>query len=202
MPDGIYLYVEGGGNKETKAKLRKGFERFFEDIVERAAGLGTVYRIIPCGSRDSTHKDFARAERANPEGTNLLLVDSDGPVTGEPLEHLRRAFGWSLTGVHGDRCHLMVQIMESWFLADIEALEGYYGRGFRAKAIPKNPDVEQNTGAETNNSLKQATRETKKGAYHKTRHAPELLKRVDLARVRKAAKHCNRLIETLEGLTS
>lgn len=201
MPAGIYLYVEGGGNKETKARLRKGFERFFGNIVARAASLAIVYRIIPCGDRDSTRRDFAKALRVNPEGINLLLVDSDGPVTSGPLEHLRQSFGWGVTGVPSDRCHLMVQVMESWFLADLNALKAYYGRGFHIKSIPKNTDVEQNSKAQVLFSLKKSTKLTSKGTYHKTRHAPEILKPLDGSKVRAAAKHCNRLFEVLERLT-
>jgi hypothetical protein len=46
--------------------------------------------------------------------------------------------------------------------------------------------------------LKAATRGTKKGSYHKTRDAPSLLKKLDAAKVRKAAKHCDSLFNVLE----
>ncbi len=46
-------------------------------------------------------------------------------------------------------------------------------------------------------SLEKATRETKKGAYHKTRHAPEILERIRASVVRVKAPYCDRLLKTL-----
>lgn len=201
MAADVHIYIEGGGKGATKGLLRKGFEEFFKDVRTRAAGNGVTFRVVLCGSRDSTREAFSIAPSSNPERVNLLLVDSDGPVESDPIPHLHKKHKWDLQGVAADRCHLMVQIMEAWFLADVNALQNYYGAGFRAKAIPKNLDVERTAKSEVESSLKEATKGTGHGPYHKTRHAPELLKRLDVSKVRKAAKHCNRLFETLELLT-
>jgi hypothetical protein len=47
-------------------------------------------------------------------------------------------------------------------------------------------------------SLARATRDTRKGEYHKTRHAPLILERLDAAKVRGRARHCERLFSVIE----
>jgi len=37
----------------------------------------------------------------------------------------------------------MVELMEAWFHADKDALEGYYKGGFRKDALKANPNVEE-----------------------------------------------------------
>ena len=95
---------------------------------------------------------------------------------------------------------LMVEVMESWFLADRQALQTYYGSEFHSQALPQNPRVEEITKRDVLEGLKKATSSTKKGAYHKTRHAPSLLEKLKPAMVRKAAPHADRFWVYLEAL--
>jgi hypothetical protein len=74
-----------------------------------------------------------------------------------------------------DQAHLMVQAMESWFLADQQALADYYGQGFLRNSLPGQPDIEQIAKEEVFRVLRHASRHTQKGEYHKTRHGFELL---------------------------
>ena len=48
--------------------------------------------------------------------------------------------------------------------------------------------------------LTRATAGTQKGPYHKIRHAPHLLQRIDPAAVRQRCGHCERLFATLLDL--
>lgn len=92
----------------------------------------------------------------------------------------------------------MVQCMESWFLADPGALKNYYGEdGFRESALKRNPSVEQIAKSDVLSCLRSATRETAKGQYHKTAHAPQLLEKIDPDLVRKASRNCDRLFQAL-----
>jgi hypothetical protein len=91
----------------------------------------------------------------------------------------------------------MAQATEAWFIADVEALSQFYGQGFRASAIPRNPDVEQIAKDDLEPCLKNATRDTTKGEYHKTKHAWKILQSIDPDKVRRAARHCERLFATL-----
>jgi hypothetical protein len=196
----IRVYVEGGGDgRDTRRLVKTGFRSFLNGIAERGRPKGVRFDIIACGSIQSTVDDFSTALRTHPDAFNVLLVDSDGPVQSGILQHLLARGGWNLSGiVSEDHCHLMVQVVEAWLVADLAALQQFYGQRFNLNSIPKNPNVEELDRNTLYSSLKAATRLTQKGEYHKTRHGPELLKRVDVSKVRHAAPHCERLLTTLE----
>ena len=91
----------------------------------------------------------------------------------------------------------MVEVMESWFLADVDALESYYGRDFRRQDLPPTTDVEGIPKNDVLNRLSQATRNTGKGSYSKGKHAFEILEKLDPAKVRGASPHAECLIQAL-----
>jgi hypothetical protein len=94
----------------------------------------------------------------------------------------------------------MVQVMESWFLADKHALAVYYGQGFLAASLPGHPNVEQIPKQDVLKSLEHASKPTQKGPYHKTRHAFDLIEKIDPARVRAASVHAERFFTDLANL--
>ncbi|MEN8218298.1 MAG: DUF4276 family protein [Pseudomonadota bacterium] len=102
-----------------------------------------------------------------------------------------------LPNVDDEHCHLMVQTMEAWLIADIETLQKFYGQGFKKNAIPKNPEVEKIDKKQLEPSLKAATRHTRKGEYHKIQHASKLLALLEVEKVRQVAPHCDRLFRIL-----
>jgi hypothetical protein len=91
----------------------------------------------------------------------------------------------------------MVQTMEAWIVADIEALRSYYGQGFNPNPLPRNPRIETVDRHTIANALAEATRQTRKGRYHKINHAADSLERLNVARVRATAPHCDRLFTIL-----
>lgn len=201
MVSEIRIYVEGGGDgKDTKARVRQGFSGFLSDIINTAREKRIRWSVIACGSRNSTLNDFNTALRTHCDAFNILLVDSEGPVSRAPREHLSHRDGWDLSHISDDQCHLMVQVVEAWLIADIQGLERFYGQNFNSNSIPRNPNVEQIDKSIVYSSLRLATSRTKKGEYHKILHGPELLKLLDVDRVRGAAPNCGRLFETLEEL--
>jgi hypothetical protein len=132
---------------------------------------------------------------------NILLIDAEGPDDGNLLQNLKNRRDWVIPRkimVREDQIHFMVQIMEAWFVADREALQNYYGPGFRPKSLPRSRQVERVPKERVIQCLKRATERSKKGAYHKTRHAPYILTKVDPGKVRAAAPACERLFSTLE----
>ena len=197
----IRIYVEGGGSdKLTRSMLRRGLEEFLREPVDAARRSRASLRISVCGSRNDAHDDFRCGVRVNSGVHCILLVDSEGPVTAPSRrQHLVSRDGWDLSGVAEEQLHLMVQMMEAWLIADKQALAMYYGKGFGANALPARENVEQIPKPELESALKAATRQTQKGEYHKTRHGPELLGRIDPLRVREAAPHCERLFAALAG---
>ena len=126
-----------------------------------------------------------------------MLVDSEAPVNKASWEHLKDRDKWESPDVDGTHCHLMVQVMESWFIADIDALKRFYGQGFKESAIPSNPKVEKISKLDLELALKIATKDTSKGEYHKIKHGAILLAQVNVAKVRSASPHCDRLFKIL-----
>ncbi|HIK07071.1 MAG TPA: DUF4276 family protein [Trichormus sp. M33_DOE_039] len=199
----VRIYVEGGGDgKNTKALIRQGFSQFFKPLVELARSKKVKWNIIICGSRNSVFQDFKNALKDHPDAFNILLVDAEAPVKVEsPWQHLKLRDNWDKpSGVDDSQCHLMVQVVEAWFIADIETLKKFYGQGFKENSIPKNSNVETIDKDSLEPSLKTATRSTSKGEYHKINHASKLLELVDLATVRKASPYCDRLFTTLQDI--
>lgn len=192
----IRVYVEGGGDgKDTKAAFRAGFSRFLN------RGLPRNVRIIACGSRNSALADFATALRSHPEAICLLLVDGEGPVEHEPWEHLAARDRWQRPpDAAEEHCHLMVQTVEAWLVADPETLTRFYGQHFQQGALPGRKDVEAVEKADLLTALERATRKTQKGTYHKIHHCAKLLELLDPARVRTRARHCDRLFAALHRL--
>jgi hypothetical protein len=193
----IWLYVEGGGGKESRDDLRRAFGKFLSGPLDVARERGVQWRIVMCGSRDATFKAFRNAVRDYPTDHVLMLVDAEQPVAGTPIEHLSARDPWDLSFADDEQCHLMAQVMESWFLADPAVLQDFYKQGFAAGQIPKRANVEEVPKDEVEAVLKSSTAKTQKGEYHKIHHGPFILERLDPEKVRARAPHCARLFATL-----
>ena len=154
----IRLYVEGGGDKDSKARLREAFSRFLSEPRLRAQANRTAWRVIPCGSREDTYDAFRRGIREHAGSAVLLLVDAESPVAGTERQHLTAQDGWDLSFAADDSIHLMTQLMESWFVADPAALARFYGQGFAAASIPRRTNVEEIPKADIERALHDETR--------------------------------------------
>ena len=74
----------------------------------------------------------------NAESFSALLVDSEGEVDEKetPKTYLQKISAkFDFKNVEENQCHLMAQMMESWFLADKEKLAEFYGQGFNRKGF-------------------------------------------------------------------
>ena len=201
MVEEVRIYVEGGGDrKDGKTALREGFDSFLGSLKDRARAQGIKLRPIRGGGRRQTYKKFTDALSDHPQAFNVLLVDAEAPVRtkGKTWAHLQQQDGWQRPdGATDDHCHLMVQAMEAWLIADREALREFYGQGFNENAIPARQDVEEIPKDDLEPALKRASRDTTKGEYRKIEHGLKLLGMLDAGKVRKAAKHCNCLFTTI-----
>ena len=198
MVNEIRIYAEGGGDQRSgKAAVQEGFSKFLSPLKEMARERHIRWYVVACGSRQSAFDAFEIALKQHRDAFNVLLVDGEGPVTQPPWEHLQNRDHWPIQGIPDDHCHLMVQVMEAWIVADSETLERFYGQGFNANPIPAQGDVELIVKADLEHALIQATRNTQKGEYHKIRHGPKILALVDVSKIRNRARHCDRMFTTL-----
>ena len=175
------VYLEGGTH------LRRPMRNF----LRRAVGNDISIDVDACRGRDRAIARFARASSGS-----LLLIDSEG----DDLNMLRQTVA-SRAQVLGvlDRTFFMVQLMEAWFLADRETLQKYYGSRFNARALRNNSQPEGVLKDDVINRLREATRDTPKRVYHKTAHAPDLLRRINPTAVYTACPNFARLIDFLRG---
>jgi len=81
--------------------------------------------------------------------------------------------------------------------ADADALERFYGQGFKRGSLSKRINVEEIAKSDHLPQLEAATKDTSKGRYHKIDHPPKLLEMVSPAVVRSRASHCERLFVSL-----
>ena len=193
------LYIEGGGEREElRRRFRTGWQTFF-----KAAGVGGRAKIVRGGSRLATFKRFRSAVRDGRQNElPLLLVDSEGAVQSghSPWQHLLARDGWNKpNGVDEDQAFLMVQFMETWFLADKDGLRRYFGPGFSERAIRQWPDLEAVPKETVLRALAQATAACRKG-YEKGATSFELLAHIDPARVKAACPHADALLQRLAAL--
>jgi len=195
----VRIYVEGGSQGSTKADCRQAFRSFFAKVVPAGS-----FKVIASGSRGAAYQDFCAALKKHPDEYVILLVDSEEPVGAGVWQHLSSRQGdvWPRpTTATEDQAHLMVQVMESWFLADRNVLSDYYGQGFLLGSLPGQPNIELISKKDVFSSLEIASKNTLKGKYHKTRHGFDLVERIDPNLVRAASPHANRLLAVLENKT-
>lgn len=168
----VRVYIEGGGDTVAQqAPLRQALSTWIQRAIPEATRRPSV---IACGGRRSAYEDFRLGVKANPDALNILLVDSEAPVTAPTRwRHVKQrdGDGWDPPpGTSEDNLHFMAQTMEAWLCADPEALAAYFGQGFRPEKLPQRKDLESEPKADLNDKLKAATTPSRKGTYHKGNH--------------------------------
>lgn len=199
------LFVEGGGEGKV---LRTECRQAISEFLKKAGLAGCLPRIVASGSRGQAYDDFCIAIRSGEPA--LLLVDSEGPVppecqTGEPeawqpWAHLlqRVGDGWAMpVGTTDGHCHLMVECMENWFLADRAALAKFFGQGFLPTALPAATKPIESVGKiQLFDALKAATSHCKtKSQYGKGEHSFKLLTTIDPLKVVDASPWAKRFVD-------
>lgn len=196
----VKLYIEGGGEGQLLDTLfRQGWKQFFE-----TAGLtGKLPSVVRGQGRTQTFDLFATAV-THPRGgaLPLLLVDSEDPVEeGRSVwQHLEARDGWRRPpGATDDQAFLMVQVMETWFLADRELLKRYFGNSLRESHLRQWPILEDVPKPTVFDALKNATAGCQR-PYAKGKVSYELLGRLSSQPVEAACPHAKALLERLRGM--
>lgn len=153
------VYIEGGGDRDQNLErlFRRSWTKFFQ-----AAGLdGHMPRVIRGGGRNRTFDLFATAiQNPRPGRVPFLLVDSEAAVVVGPSawQHLHDRDNWDRPqGARDDQMFLMVQVMETWLLADRAALREYFGAPFRENALRQWPELEDLPKPDVLEALARAT---------------------------------------------
>jgi hypothetical protein len=194
----VKIYAEGGGEGELLDVLfRRGWSEFF-----KAAGLeGRMPRVVRGKGRDRTFDLFLTAvNNSGPNDLPLLLVDSEAPVKPghTTWQHLKARDNWDRpTGVSEDQAFLMVEVMETWLIADRQMLERYFGADFRSNQIPAWPSLEAVPKKVVLETLDRSTAGCGKKRYAKGKISFELLGRTDPNEVENACPNAKVLLDRL-----
>ena len=186
MAANTILFIEGQP-KTTNGDLKKGFVKLLQQNF-----TVKLPRIILGGGKLQTINKFKTNQLE--AKSFLLLVDLDNTES-ERENDLKTN---SIIQVE-DSIFYMIQEMESWFLSQPEILDNFFGDGLSGKKIsskiPKKKTSEILNPAEL---LLSITKNSKRGTYHKIKHAVELLKLLDACQLEKDFPDFKRLIEKLK----
>ncbi len=196
--------MEGSAQRSAleREHCREAFRRFFSADPRLK---GKLPRTVPCGGRKAAYDAFLTAARNPKPGLlALLLVDSESAVAkGKTVwEHLKSRPGdnWDKPDrVTDDQAFLMVQVMETWFIADREAMEQFFGVSFRNAAIPAWPNLEEVPKRAVYDSLDKATADCGPRKYAKGWLSFDLLGKISPAKVEAASPHARHLFERLRN---
>lgn len=194
----VKIYAEGGGEGELLDTLfRQAWTRFFH-----AAGLaGRMPRVVRGKGRARTFDLFRTAmTNRRPNELPLLLLDSEDAIQdGRTVwQHLASRDKWERPdGATDDQAFLMVQVMETWFLADLTLLRSYFGAALRETPLCAWPKLEDVPKATVFDALQKATAGCGKKKYAKGKVSFELLERLNPHEVADACPHAKTFLDYL-----
>ena len=194
----IRIFIEGGGIASDEV-FTEGWRKFFF-----AAGLtGRMPRVVRGEGREQTFDKFKTAlQRRRANELLLLLVDSEGPVVAghSAWQHLRNWDNWNHPpGADDDSAYLMVQVMETWFIADRDALRRFFGASLSESPFGQWPNLEEVHKDTVLNVLERATSNCRK-PYGKGKVSFELLGQINPQTVAAACPHADQLLTHLRTL--
>lgn len=174
------LIIEGA--KDTRnGILRQGFNKLLSQKLS-----GNMPRIVMGeGKKQSINKFINFPNNRIPH----LLIDLDGEENTKSSDLKDNNLNKNKETVF-----FMIQEMEAWFLSQPEILDDYYNDKITRK-IPNRPPKEIPNPSD---KLHEITEKTKKGKYHKVKHAVDLLQQLDATKLMVNFDDFRNLITTLK----
>lgn len=171
------IYIESGGDsKELHTRCRKGFRK----LLENCGFTGYMPRLVACGGRDSAFDDFniAHANKSDSDYV-AMLIDSEDPLDNlDVWGHLKRRDGWDKPlDSEDDQVLFMTTCMETWIVADQDALAKHYGDRLQESALPPLYDLESRLRHDIQERLAHATRDCS-NAYKKGKRSFAVLEKL------------------------
>lgn len=194
----LKIYIEGGGEgKDLEIRFREAWSKFF-----KAAGLsGQMPRPVRGKGRQNTFDLFCSAlKHKKAKELPLLLVDSESAVgAGHTVwQHLKLLDNWDKPENGNDEhAYLMVQIMETWLLADLEALRNYFINNFKPDKIPTWTDLESVQKEIILEALAKATAECGPKRYAKGKVSFEILGKISPQKIAANCPHAKSFLDFL-----
>ncbi len=153
-----HLYIEGGESKEDQIRCREGFRK----LIEKSGFTGRMPRLSACGGRGSAFDDFKTAHaRRSADNFIAMLIDSEDPIDDveQTWDHLKIRDNWDKPeGAEDDQVLFMTTCMETWIVADHDALKKHYKHKLQESALPSLTNLENRDRHAVQDSLTHATR--------------------------------------------
>ena len=180
--------------------FRRGWQRFFNE-----AGVdGQILEIAVGGGQEEAFKLFSKqldfyGLQQNAEPKPLLLVDSEEPVApGSTVwQHLQTRTHNKFqrpTDADDESAYLMVQAMETWFIADQPTLQRFFGALLDISKFGGLPTLETIPKEGALDILQQATLRCRPRYSKRKGISYRLLAQVDPQTVAAACPHAHRLL--------
>lgn len=171
------IYIEGGGDsKQLRSLCRKGFRK----LLENCGFTGYMPKLVACGGRRSVFDDFqtAHTNKSNSDYV-AMLIDSEDPLADlDAWDHLKSRDEWDKPlGSENDQVLFMTTCMETWIVADRDALTKHYGSELQISALPPLVDLESRSRHDIQNDLFHATRDCS-NAYKKGKRSFDVLEKL------------------------
>lgn len=174
------LYLEGGGSGPDSKALQSRCREGFRKLLEKCDLKLRMPRTFACGGRVSAFDDFKIAHINKAAGDYVaMLIDSEDPLANleAAWEHLRLRPGdnWEQpAGATDDQVLFMTTCMETWVVADRDALQAHYGSKLQVSALPPLVELEASGRHDVQDRLEHATRNCS-NAYKKGKRSFEVL---------------------------
>jgi hypothetical protein len=179
------IFIEGGGDsKDLHTRCRNAFS----ELLKKCGFSGRMPRLFACGGRDSAFKLFVVSHtNATTDRYIALLVDSEDPVEDieQPWAHLENRDDWERpNGASDSQVLLMTTCMETWIVADRQALREHYVACLQENSLPNTNILEARERGIILESLVNATRNCK-NKYAKGKKSFECVAKLDPVELRK-----------------
>jgi hypothetical protein len=176
-----HICIEGGAtgsdSKDLDIRCREGFRKLLENCGF-AISKKQMPRLVACGGRGAAFDRFKIAQRTKTAGDFVgLWIDSEEPLSNleATWEHLRERDQWVKPEKAVDEQVLfMTTCMETWFVADREALKAYFKDKLQVSALPPLQNLEDRDRHDVQNKLVHASRQCS-NAYAKGSKSYEIL---------------------------
>ena len=174
------LYLEGGGSGPDSKALQSRCREGFRKLLEKCDFNLRMPRTFACGGRACAFDDFKTAHRNKAaEDYVAMLIDSEDPLADleAAWEHLtlRPGDNWEQpAGATDEQVLFMTTCMETWIVADREALRKHYGSKLQSSALPPLANLEARGRHDVQDRLAHAPRDCT-NAYTKGKRSFEIL---------------------------
>ena len=175
-----YIYIEGGATGAGSRDLNLRCQQAFHKLLGSMGFKGRFPRLWACGGRGAVFDEFVNHHSSNTADYVAMWIDSEEPMENPDAawEHLRTVTTvpkWAKPqGAQDDQVLFMTTCMETWIVADRDALRKHYGRQLQESALPPLVSLEERGRHDVQGKLGHATRHCA-NAYEKGKRSFEIL---------------------------